>query len=525
MPQDANCPKCKHVFPVTQARHPVGVRCPGCEVELTAEFRKRPAPIEPGISPYELLVKPGKPAGGVTEPPPTPKKPRREDDDEDEEKEKSTGKGSSIIVLFSGLIALLFAVAGLGTTGYFLFTNLDTSDSTINTISNPNNFGNNRPANNNSGNDQVGITGEIPGSQNSPPPKRNTFEFAPVTGTLPSIKPASLSADALTLPLGSKVGTVAIGGGGRYIVMHFPESGNLGVFDVNTALMTLIETDSGDVRLAAGLSRIVTLVPSANAMRVFSIVEPKGPEQKLTIQKLFDSGVPVNGIGSIAMGSKTEGPVIGVGTFGDIHVLDISNNNVLEIEEGRSKDSVKLNWAGCVLRATPDGMAYISCDNLDRGNKTKIAYVDNKKWKSRDLDMAPFPGADGLLYGNSIVMNLRGDKQRYGGIGLGSDEWFVPAVCGNTGAFVKVVQTGGKGPGAKKTIMVSIHNRGNASTPAEGTPMLSGLPEFDGLWGPFGQVTKEKPLDHQFFLLHEAKLLAILSASRDKLLIRRIEVK
>ena len=109
MPQDANCPKCKNVFPVTQARHPIGIRCPGCETDLTAEFRKRPAPIEPGVSPYELLLKPGKPAGGVAEPPPTPKKPRLEDDDEDDEQDKSTGKGSSIIVLFLSALLCFFA--------------------------------------------------------------------------------------------------------------------------------------------------------------------------------------------------------------------------------------------------------------------------------------------------------------------------------------------------------------------------------------------------------------------------------
>ena len=287
-----------------------------------------------------------------------------------------------------------------------------------------------------------GGNGGIPGIENSA--KKNTFEFAPVTGPLPPIKPASLSADALTLPLGSKAGAVAIGGGGRYIVMHFPESGQLGVFDVNTALMSLLPTDNGEVKLAAGLSRIVTLVPNANTMRVFSIVEPKGPDQKLTVQKLFDSSCPVNGIGSIALGSKTNGPVIGVGTFGDIHVLDISGDGVLEIEEGRSRDNVKLNWGGCLLRATPDGMGYISCDNLDKRARAKIAYVDNKRWTERDMDMAPFPGADGLLYGNGIVMNLKGDKLKYGGIGLGSDEWFVPAACGNTGENVLEGRSNGR---------------------------------------------------------------------------------
>jgi hypothetical protein len=130
-----------------------------------------------------------------------------------------------------------------------------------------------------------------------------------------------------------------------------------------------------------------------------------------------------------------------------------------------------------------------------------------------------------LLYGNGIVTNLKGDDQRYGGVGLGSDEWFVPAACGNTGAFLKVVQTGGKGAGAKKTITVSVHNKGNANRPAEGTPILTGLPEFEGLWNPFGQASRERPFDQHLFLLPEAKLLLILSTNMDKLQLRKIELK
>ena len=50
MPLDANCPQCKNVFPITEARSAVGVQCPGCDAELTAEFRKRPT-TEPGQHP------------------------------------------------------------------------------------------------------------------------------------------------------------------------------------------------------------------------------------------------------------------------------------------------------------------------------------------------------------------------------------------------------------------------------------------------------------------------------------------
>lgn len=124
MPLDATCPKCKQVFPVTEARHPVGVECTGCATDLTIEYRKRPSPIDPGTHPYELLVKAGKPVAMGQDAATAPKKKRHEDD---EDETKGTG-GSMTIVVIAGLGALFLALGGLGTTGYFLFTNLDTSD-------------------------------------------------------------------------------------------------------------------------------------------------------------------------------------------------------------------------------------------------------------------------------------------------------------------------------------------------------------------------------------------------------------
>jgi hypothetical protein len=128
MPLDANCPKCRHVFPITETRGAVGVSCPGCSTEMTAEFRRR-ATLEPGKHPYELFVSVGRPAGAAA--PGGPKKHRLPDDDEPEVRR---GGGMGIVVL-AGVGALVLAVAGLGATGYLLFTNLDTSDSTINKLS------------------------------------------------------------------------------------------------------------------------------------------------------------------------------------------------------------------------------------------------------------------------------------------------------------------------------------------------------------------------------------------------------
>jgi hypothetical protein len=512
MPQDATCPKCKHVFPVTQARHPVEVACPGCETDLTVEYRKRPSPVDPGIPPYELLVKAGKlVATAGADAAPAPKKKLHEDDDE--KGTQGTG-GSMTIVVFAGLGALLLAIGGLGTTGYFLFTNLDTSDATINKLNNQApNPGGNRPNNNNSGGNQGGNTGGNP----APPPKKTTFELQPVTGALPPIKVSPLTSEASTIDLRSKVGAVAIGGGGRYIVMHFPDTGAFGVFDANTALVTTKPMETGDVKIAAGLSRAVAIIPSSNSMCVYSLPD---------LNKQFEVPSPVNGLRAIAMGSRTNGPLVGIGTFGGIHLMDIKADGVKEVEEARN-DKLDLFWQSGLLRATPDGRRFLTFDSFDtKSSKVRTVIEENKQWKRREIRLTPFAGESGYLYGAGVITNKDGEEQKVGGkAAAGTVVWYVPAVCGSSGAFVKVTLSGVGGPPAKKSIVVSIHNNGNAATPAVGTPVFTGLPEFEGLFDPFGNASKEKPLDQHFFLFPEAKLLAILSANRDKLLLRKIDLK
>jgi hypothetical protein len=512
MLQDINCPKCKYLFPVTQARHPVGVDCPKCDTGLTVEFRKRPAPVDPGEPPYEVLVEPGKPLNTAATSAASAKKLRHE---EDEEETEAPGMGgSSFLVVFSALFASLLSIAALGATGYFLFTNLDTSDAALNNINTtpaPNaNPGNKFPVLKGPGPAPVGPFGP-PGT--TPQPK--SFDLKPLTGPVPPIQEVSLPAELSTIALPSKVGAVAVGGGGRYVVMHFPERGLLGVLDANTGKIQATPADTGDVKLAAGLTRLVMLVPNAKIMRIYTLPD---------LKKLYDASSPVEGLGSIAMGARTNGPMIGVGTFGGIHVMDVKDDGVQENENGRM-DKLEMHWGGANLRATPDGMAYLTCEGYDRGKKTKLAFVEGKQWKRREFSIPlPFAGADGNLYGNGLVANLQGVDLRAGGVGAGSGAWYIPAVCGASGAFLKVVQAQGRGADNQKAVTMTIHRKGNANAPAAGTPQLTGLPEFAGLFDPWGNPASDHPLDCHFFLFPEAKLLAIISANKDKLILRKVEM-
>ena len=242
MPLDANCPKCRHVFPITEARSTIGVSCPGCETELTAEFRKRPHP-NPASIPTNCSSRWAAPWA----PPPLGAKKHRLPDDEESEMRGGGGMG---IVVFAGVSALVLAVAGLGATGYLLFTNLDTSDSTINNLSSD-------TASESKSRPKTGIPGGLiipgqgrpkgvrPGTTTPSVPDKfepfvppfekkldDSFDLKPVTGTHQVINPPPFDLkNPVTLKLPGPAEAVTVGGNGRYIIFHIPATQQLTVFD------------------------------------------------------------------------------------------------------------------------------------------------------------------------------------------------------------------------------------------------------------------------------------------------------
>jgi hypothetical protein len=527
MPLDLSCPKCNHVFPVTEARHTVGVQCPGCDAELTAEFRKVPPPVNPGQPPYELLVSVGKPPGAPPAVSGGGKKLRLDDEDGPQR-----GGGSMTVVLLAGIGALLVTLGGLGATGYFLFTNLDTSDATVNTISGNTSGGN--TGSSGKGGNRGGTKSGIPvgaggggfpsfpggggggGGFTEPPKPKDTFDLKPVSGPAPAFAPLALPSDPSTVDLGGKVGQVAVGGGGRYVVLHFPDKGQLGVFDACTGQFNAVAADTGDVRLAAGASRVVLYVRGPKIFRFYSLPD---------LSKQFDASTDLFfSAPSIAMGNRTDGPLLVDAAFGETRLYDVSGGEMKEIEGARGKPGIHSTDNG--LRALPDGTAFATFDGFGNGQKTTLLHVQGRKWKvERDVNQVPFPGVDGHFYGNGVVVDKNGKDMKFGGVGAASNNWYVPATSSGK-YFLKVapvtVSSGGR---EKKTVSVTIHAAKKADTPAPGTRALTDLPEFEDLVDPWGNINWDKPLDRHFFLIPEAKLLVILNGKKDKLVLRSIDLK
>ncbi|MFO0825229.1 MAG: hypothetical protein U0792_19270 [Gemmataceae bacterium] len=530
---------------MAEARQPIGIECPKCEAELTVEFRKPTALA--GVSPRVVM---GYPLSAIA----FAALARKRQSSPARSRMKQRGGGSMAGVMVAGLGTLLLSVSGLGATGYYLFNNLESPNHLAAKQPNPTPVAPSPPR-------------HTPATESPPPTTAATstrFDLKPILGMMPSIDVPTLPAEPTTIDLlekSGKAGAVAVGGGGRYLVIHFPEQGLLDVFDFSEGkFLGAISTDKGDVKLAAGLSRVV-LSPGGGVFRVYSL-------PNLTRQ--YDGSVDLaGGVAEMAMGNRTDGPMLVSNPAGDVALLELTGSGFQEVKEARRRfDFVPTN-----LRALPDGTAFISSmlqySATSYTHNVKLITESHRDWQITSLGSPVCtPGPDGNFYGNLAgAMDRRGQTLGFT-LGFGGSPgrmWFVPAVTRQSDApftqqgYILRINSGlmsipvtpppqpapqpapPAGPQpvlqadqkiavqppprityiTKPSLFVTLHMNGSLAM-LPNVPMLRMLPEFDGLVDANGIA---KPtLDQHFFLVPEAKLLVILSGDRTKLVLRKLNI-
>jgi hypothetical protein len=542
MPQDATCPKCSHSFPVTEARHAYTVACPRCEAELTAEFLKPATPPEAGQPPYDLKVKAGALPGAAAAAPT-----RRRKSDDDEPKRKG---GSAMVVLVSGGLGLLFVIGGLSVTAWFLFTQVDVEPTTRASTSN-NNSNNNRntpprvtpiqPTQPNNPNARPNVNPNFnpnpnpwvnpipnpafpnpnPGFNPEPfkppvaPAKKETFTLAPVAAAVPPIEPPANIDPAFTtqVQLPGRAEYVAVGGGGRYIVLLIPSVNKLVAFDANTGGLLANEAaiDPGTGMLAAGADRVVVGLPGGKKFRVYSL---PGLQQQLEFESPLFFGMR-----SIAIGNRTNGPMLGGDPFGRCVLFDITTGQVVEGSEKELRDQGVQTGQ---LRASPDGKTFLAGNGHIRGQEDGFKLLDESggRWRVRDAGVsAAYFGPDGRrVYGKNQIGQTAGAPLAGRPAAVAGDVWYVPATTPTGNLFLRVNETKvGTPPRVRNGVGLSVHRDRGVDT---AVASWEGLQEMEGLAHSWGT----EPLDRHLFLIPEAKLLVILTRDKNKLVVRKLTI-
>jgi hypothetical protein len=520
MPTMTPCPGCHEQVPLTEATRATPVECPFCEHEFTAfaELGNGPAPAD-----AEKLKKANR-----------RRKDHDEDEDEDEDDEdgpktsrRGGAKGSAFTVIAVGGFGLFMVLVGLGLITWMI-VDYDPSDyedkSPSRTSSTtPVNPGPSRPNFGTPGRSNVpnpGRPNTVPDDndpnpnpvvrpQPQPKSKPSGFVLQPVAGSNLVIEPPPglTSFAPINVPLSGRAGKVAVGGRGRYLVIHVADRGQLAVFDVAQGKLTAtVSAPRGDLLVAAGTSRVVVVPNGSRDFLIFSLPDlgQRTPFTPPPEDMLF----PASGL---AMGSETDGPVLVNDVFGEVRLLEVAGPPKV-VPGSIDKPGVP---AGTV-RASADGRLFVV------GHDQEVAFLTerNRKWAvtAKTTAVPAFPGPDGkTVYGAGVVLNAADGRvvrqQRPGD----TVSWYVPAIHG---AYVLQVNATSAGPNSRGSVTLSVGRNLNPTQP--GNTINVGA-EVDKLveWG---ADPKPRPLDQHLFLVPEAKALILIPDTRDRLSVRLVSL-
>jgi hypothetical protein len=116
------------------------------------------------------------------------------------------------------------------------------------------------------------------------------------------LEPAPLERDVVDYKLEAPVADVAVGGGGRYLILHLPKLRQLAVFDVNKAkVVKFLPAAEGNLKFVAGLDQLVVALPGAGTLQRWNLK---------TMEQERSAPYPVKGeILALSLGSASQGPL------------------------------------------------------------------------------------------------------------------------------------------------------------------------------------------------------------------------
>jgi S1-C subfamily serine protease len=179
------------------------------------------------------------------------------------------------------------------------------------------------------------------------------IELPPVS-LPPPIKPPPLPEGEVRVALAGPVADVAVGGGGRYLVLRLAGKKKLAIFDVQQAkVVKELPLAEDVVHFAAGINRLVVLFPNAKLIQLWNL-ETFERERSALLPGTLTSDT----IDQVCMGSASAGPLF-------VHLPKEKRTLALDLRSLETTEVRWLNWAPnnaygpAEMRASSDGRMLI----------------------------------------------------------------------------------------------------------------------------------------------------------------------
>ena len=330
---------------------------------------------------------------------------------------------------------------------------------------------------------------------------------------LGTIKPAPLKADREERMLPSTVEDACFGGGGRFFILHLPKERKLAIFDVNEArIVKYLPLADDNIRFAAGMDKLFVVYIDKNLIQRFSLA---------TFEKEVLVPLPVEGqVKSIATGPAAAGlllvrygeqPTPGVSPVVFIDPVTFKRRDIGKQMPFHSADEAYH------YRASPDGSVFGGWVTSQTQSMSSIVVTgDSAKVFGGPMSGSVVPAADNTLVSagglfTSECRPLEGDK---------SNPKFRLRVPSLTGRYYLTCPGGG---GAQHNTGVDAGKPTTVYLIGDARPLavLSGVELFvsNEAW-----TRSDFTQDKRILFVPDAKLIALIPASGDRLVLHRFDV-
>jgi hypothetical protein len=382
----------------------------------------------------------------------------------------------------------------------------------------------------------------VPPQPVNPPPPREEKPKVPdlPPGTLrqlprltqapPELKAPTLEGARVERPLPGKVTDVVAGGGGRWLLLLLGKDRRVAVFDTNSAKVEgHIDVPSDEVRIAAGMHKLIVGVPRENRVELWDIA---------TRQRETTATLPLKDpLRGVYLGSASNGPLL-VTTDEDlfarhsqVRLFDLSTFRPIALEYGGKPSLLLPQFAGLLVRASADGRTFAARESSGSEPHTLRCLVlsrdraeaHSSKWGDTRGSLA-VPGPDGsTLYLKDGLSDVR-FRPLPRPQPPAWEESFLPAHQGDSFIRLEPLQRDRGGPFNHAGVGGAVSFFLPGMTKAAGK-----LDKVDGVYPEnlnFGGNTRTKVQhDKRVHYFPAAKMLALVPPSGDRLVLYRFDIE
>lgn len=329
----------------------------------------------------------------------------------------------------------------------------------------------------------------------------------PSGGTDNKIMPARLDAEQIELKLPADIADVAVGGGGRYLILHLRKLRQLAIFDANAArIVKYLAVDSDDIVYAAGAEKLMVVSVAKNLISRYNLG---------TFEREVTAPMPLNGvIKSVALGSNCLGPMLvhvsqGTDALSSTAYHFLAPNTLALINTPIKSSGHYSSYRDMVhVRPSADGTVFGMWATSHSPSGLQTMVLEGKEAKTyyeHDSAGSVIPGPDGrVIYTSSglytVELKLIGRPEADG-----RGNYRIPAQQGNY--YLEVGNDG------KMAVCISGESRALITL-----PKLIDREDLQSSANAF--FTPDK----RFHFIPDAQLIVAIPKANDRLILRRFDI-